>query len=116
MPLGEPPWTSGRSRCRLQASAARPGRMRFPPRSPRMSISHAVPDRSVAADPMRDDELANDTLIRALLRQPGPYTPVSLMRPGGRHLPEYRETRRRAGSFLDLAQSPDLATEVTLQP
>jgi uroporphyrinogen decarboxylase len=60
--------------------------------------------------------LKNDTLIRALLRQPTPYTPVWLMRQAGRYLPEYHATRARAGSFLALAKSPDLATEVTLQP
>jgi uroporphyrinogen decarboxylase len=60
--------------------------------------------------------LKNDTLIRALLRQPTPYTPVWLMRQAGRYLPEYNETRKKAGSFLALAKSPSLATEVTLQP
>ena len=60
--------------------------------------------------------LKNDTLLRALLRQPTPYTPVWIMRQAGRYLPEYNETRRRAGSFLDLAKNPDYATEVTLQP
>ena len=60
--------------------------------------------------------LKNDTLIRALLRRPTPYTPVWLMRQAGRYLPEYNVTRGRAGSFLALARNPDLATEVTLQP
>ncbi len=60
--------------------------------------------------------LKNDVLLRALLRQPVPYTPVWLMRQAGRYLPEYRATRQRAGSFMALAQSPALATEVTLQP
>jgi len=58
----------------------------------------------------------NDTLLRALLRQPTPYTPVWVMRQAGRYLPEYNATRKRAGSFLALAKNPDLATEVTLQP
>jgi uroporphyrinogen decarboxylase len=58
----------------------------------------------------------NDTFLRALLRQPTPYTPIWLMRQAGRYLPEYNATRRRAGSFLALAKSPELATEVTLQP
>ena len=58
----------------------------------------------------------NDTLLRALLRQPTDYTPVWLMRQAGRYLPEYRATRERAGSFLALAKSPALAAEVTLQP
>jgi uroporphyrinogen decarboxylase len=60
--------------------------------------------------------LRNDTFLRALLREPTDYTPVWLMRQAGRYLPEYQETRRRAGSFLDLCKSPDLATEVTMQP
>src|SRR5689334_11919417 len=60
--------------------------------------------------------LKNDTLIRALLREPVPYTPVWIMRQAGRYLPEYNKTRARAGSFLGLAKNPDLATEVTLQP
>jgi uroporphyrinogen decarboxylase len=58
----------------------------------------------------------NDTLLRALARQPTDYTPVWLMRQAGRYLPEYNATRARAGSFLALAKSPALATEVTLQP
>ena len=61
-------------------------------------------------------KLKNDTLIRALLRQSTPYTPVWVMRQAGRYLPEYNATRARAGSFLALAKNPALATEVTLQP
>ena len=60
--------------------------------------------------------LKNDTFLRALLRQPVDYTPVWMMRQAGRYLPEYNETRKRAGSFLGLCKNPDYATEVTLQP
>ena len=60
--------------------------------------------------------LQNDTLLRALRRQPTPYVPVWLMRQAGRYLPEYAALRARAGSFMALATTPSLATEVTLQP
>ncbi|HSD44287.1 MAG TPA: uroporphyrinogen decarboxylase [Burkholderiales bacterium] len=60
--------------------------------------------------------LQNDTLLRALLRQPTPHTPIWLMRQAGRYLPEYNAARARAGSFLALCKSPAAATEVTLQP
>jgi uroporphyrinogen decarboxylase len=60
--------------------------------------------------------LQNDTLLRALLREPTAYTPIWLMRQAGRYLPEYNATRKRAGSFLALAKTPSYATEVTLQP
>src|SRR5574340_1690573 len=61
-------------------------------------------------------KVKNDTFLRALLREPTEYTPLWMMRQAGRYLPEYCETRKRAGSFLNLCKSPDLATEVTLQP
>jgi uroporphyrinogen decarboxylase len=60
--------------------------------------------------------LQNDLLLRALLRQPTPRTPLWMMRQAGRYLPEYRATRARAGSFLNLCMNPELACEVTLQP
>ena len=58
----------------------------------------------------------NDTLLRALRREPTEYTPIWLMRQAGRYLPEYNATRARAGSFMRLCADPALATEVTLQP
>ena len=61
-------------------------------------------------------QLQNDVFLRALLRQPTPYTTVWIMRQAGRYLPEYNKTRSQAGSFLNLCKNPDLATEVTLQP
>jgi uroporphyrinogen decarboxylase len=61
-------------------------------------------------------ELKNDVFLRALAREPTLYTPIWLMRQAGRYLPEYVATRKRAGSCLGLAKSPELATEVTLQP
>jgi uroporphyrinogen decarboxylase len=64
----------------------------------------------------READLKNDTFLRALRREPTDHTPVWLMRQAGRYLPEYRATRAKAGSFLNLAKTPELATEVTLQP
>ena len=61
-------------------------------------------------------KLKNDTLLKALLKQPTEYTPVWMMRQAGRYLPEYNKTRARAGDFLSLCKNPDFATEVTMQP
>ena len=67
-------------------------------------------------EPYPKAALKNDLLLRALARQPTEYTPIWLMRQAGRYLPEYNATRTRAGSFLKLAKTPALATEVALQP
>lgn len=58
--------------------------------------------------------LKNDTFLRALLKQPVEYTPIWMMRQAGRYLPEYKATRAKAGSFLDLCKNTELATEVTI--
>ena len=60
--------------------------------------------------------LKNDTFIKALLKQPTEYTPIWMMRQAGRYLPEYRQVREQAGSFMALCTNPELACEVTLQP
>lgn len=60
--------------------------------------------------------LKNDRFLRALTGQPVDVTPIWMMRQAGRYLPEYRATRQKAGDFMSLCQSPELACEVTLQP
>jgi|TARA_B100000902_G_scaffold119412_1_gene119866 uroporphyrinogen decarboxylase len=58
----------------------------------------------------------NDVFLRTLFKEKTPYTPTWIMRQAGRYLPEYRKTRKKAGSFLDLCKNKDFATEVTMQP
>lgn len=60
--------------------------------------------------------LQNDLLLRTARGELTERVPVWMMRQAGRVLAEYRAVRERAGSFIALAKTPELAAEVTIQP
>src|SRR5437868_10123581 len=61
-------------------------------------------------------KLKNDLLIRVAKGESTERVPVWLMRQAGRILPEYREVRKKSGGFKNLVETPELASEVTIQP
>lgn len=60
--------------------------------------------------------LKNDRFLKAIFHEPVDATPIWIMRQAGRYLPEYRAVREKAGSFINLCKTPELACEVTIQP
>ena len=60
--------------------------------------------------------MTEKTILRALAGETLPTPPIWMMRQAGRYLPEYKATRAKAGDFLSLCYTPELAAEVTFQP
>lgn len=85
--------------------------VRLPARwGPILSLVTLTPEH-----PLIDGRTTNATLVRAYRGDRSERTPVWFMRQAGRSLPEYRELRA-GGDMLDACLTPDMASEITLQP